>query len=170
MPDLSELLSSFRHSAFRLETLSKYTMDEEAELFAAFLRGEPLPEWTPDNNPWLRMVADHRAAGRIVHRVHLVSSPLSDYLRFEFAAQMPSVQAGEDIRVADLAEHPELAGLRQDFWLFDSETVLLQYYDQDGRFQGSELRSDVAAYCCRARDVALDASIPLMEYLTALGT
>jgi len=99
-----------------------------------------------------------------------VSSPLSDYLRFEFAAQMPSAQAGEDIRVADLIEHPELTRLRQDFWLFDSETVLLQHYDEEGRFRGSELRSDVAAYCCQMRDQALNASIPLMEYLTALGT
>src|SRR6266704_4575263 len=109
MPDLAELLSNIRQSAFRLETLSKYTEDDEAELFASFLRGEPLPEWTPANNSWLKMVADHRAAGRIVHRVHLVRPPLSDYLRFEFAAQIPSVQAGEDIRVADLLTHPELA-------------------------------------------------------------
>jgi len=145
-------------------------MDEEAELFASFLRGEALPDWTPDNNPWLKMVADHKAAGRIVHRVHLVTPSLSDYLRFEFAAQIPSVHAGEDIRVADLVEHPALTQFRQDFWLFDSEIVLLQHYDAEGRFRGSELRSDVTADYCQARDVALAASIPLMEYLTALGT
>src|SRR6266508_5898320 len=144
MPELAELLSSIRHAAFRLETKAVYTMDEEAELFAAFLRGEPLLEWTVDNNPWLKMVSDHRKHGRIVHRVHLVTPPLSDYLRFEFAAQMPSVAAGEDIRVADLLAHPELAIFRQDFWLFDSETVLVQHYDRNGRFRGSELRNDVA--------------------------
>lgn len=171
MPDLTDLLSSFRRTAFRLETRPKYTMDEEAELFASFLRGEPLPEWTPENNSWLRMVADHTAVGRTIHRVHLVTPPLSDYLRFEFAAQVPSVRTGEDIRVANLKEHPNLAHLKQDFWLFDSEIVLLQHYDDDGRFLGSELttNTDDAARCCQVRDDALNASMPLMEYLTALG-
>jgi hypothetical protein len=169
MPDLTELLTNFRYSAFRLETLSEYAMDEEAELFESFLRGEPLPEWTPGNNSWLRMVADHAAAGRTMSRVHLVTPPLCDYLRFEFAAQVPSARAGEDIRVADVTEHRGLAHLEQDFWLFDSETVLLQHYDDKGRFLGSELTTHNVGYFRQVRDQVLDASMPLMEYLTALG-
>jgi hypothetical protein len=169
VPDLGELLSGFTRSAFRLETRQRYTVDEEANLFAAFQRGEPLPDWTADNNPWLKMVTDHRTAGRTMQRVHLVRPPLSDYLRFEFTAQLPSVRAGEDIRVADLQAHPELAELTTDFWLFDDQTILIVHYDPDGRPQETSTGYDPAPYRSQ-RDRALSVSVPMTDYLAALGS
>ena len=165
----SRYFRDFQRSAFRLELRQVYTMPGEADELRRFRAGEKPP--ADYHYGWLDTMAAARAAGKTVRRVRVVRRPLTDYIRYEFEwGFVYNVAAGEDIRVADLTEYPGLAHLKRDFWLFDSETVLLQYYDQEGRFQDSELRSDVAAYCCRARDAALNASIPLTEYLTALGT
>jgi hypothetical protein len=62
--DLGEDLQKFEYSASRIETRSRYasldtlpqyTPEVQAELFARFERGEPLPEWTAENNPWHRL-------------------------------------------------------------------------------------------------------------------
>jgi hypothetical protein len=161
-------IKNFQQSAFRLETRQSYTVEEEAGLFEAFLRGEPLPEWTPDNNSWLKLIAEHCAAGHTMQRVHFVQPPLSDYLRFEFTAQLPSVQAGEDIRVVDLREHPELTHTREDWWLFDDAVALLLDYDEDGRPGGERRSTEVSAHR-RVRAQVLAVSIPLTDYMSAIG-
>jgi len=160
---LDDYLARFRTSAFRLETRDRYTVDDEADLFASFLRGEPLPDWTPDNSPWHRLVSDHAASGRTMQRVHLIAPPLSDYLRFEFAAQLGCVKAGEDCRVVDLTQHPHLQQLDQDFWIFDDVTVLLMDYDDEGRPTGAHTARSVKLYRV-IRDSALDASVPLNHF------
>ena len=95
--DLGEDLQEFEYSASRIETRSRYasldtllqyTPEVQAELFARFERGEPLLEWTPENNPWLRLIAHQCAAGREMRRVHLVEEPLSAFKRFELATQL----------------------------------------------------------------------------------
>lgn len=66
------------------------------------------------------LVAGHTAAGRTIRRVHTVhASRLTAYLRWECTSQATTnVAAGEDIRVADLDRHPELAA-DEDVWIFD---------------------------------------------------
>lgn len=87
---------------------------EDAEL-ALFLAGKPLPERSTRTDPWLRRVADTTAAGKRWQRVHVVSHPLTDYLRFELVGYEANAEIGEDVRIASRDAHPELAGLRQDF-------------------------------------------------------
>ena len=48
LEEFGALFGSFRHSAFRLETLSRYAVDVEEEPFRRFVSGQPLPpmrEW-----------------------------------------------------------------------------------------------------------------------------
>ena len=85
LSELDELFASVRRSAFRLETLSVYNAPSSAESLAAFRAGRPLPPRNPDTVPWLRMLADSVARGCTWRRVHVVSRPLSEYLRYEFA-------------------------------------------------------------------------------------
>jgi hypothetical protein len=160
--DLGALLQNFRLSAFRLETLARYTVPQEEEWFAEWRRTGRVPELTPDNDSWLRMVRDHCAAGKKMQRVRVVSSPLTDYERFELALFPPSAVAGEEIRVIQRTFVVRTA----DFWLFDESTAVMLRYDDTGRFQGIE--GGTASTCRQQRDRVLAQSIPLEEYLATL--
>jgi len=160
-------------SAFRLETLPRYADDEDEE-FAAFLAGEPLPERSTRTVPWLKRLADTTAAGARWQRVHVVRRPLTDYLRFEMVGYAANVDAGEDVRIADLDLHPELPDLRQDFWLFDAETpgafAMPMHHDTAGNLVGFDVTDDpqVIQRYRRERDLALPVSVPLHQYAATL--
>ncbi len=164
---------AFRATAFRLETLPRYSDEEEDAELALFLAGKPLPERSTQTVPWLKRVADTTVTGKRWQRVHVVSHPLTDYLRFELVGYEANVSAGEDVRIADRDAHPELAELRRDFWLFDAETpeafALLMGYDVAGRLTGFERTTDseVIRQCQRERDLAVARSIPLRAYTVA---
>jgi len=164
MADLSTSLATCKHSAFRLETLPVYAVPQEAEWIANFLRDGSLPEVSPDNHPWLRLVAQARRAGRQMRRVHIITPPLTDYLRFELSMYRFSVAAGEDVRIADCAVSPELAQLTHDFWLFDNQTVFLMDYDHEGHFLGGTEVTDPTPYQ-RQCEQALACSLSLDDYL-----
>lgn len=165
---------AFQVSAFRLETLSAYSDEiEDAEL-ALFLAGKPLPERSTRTEPWLKRVADTSAAGKRWQRVHVVSHPLTGYLRFELVGYDANAEAGEDVRIASRDAYPELAALREDFWLFDAETpepfALLMRYDTTGRLTGYErtTRPDIISRCRDERDLAVARSVPLRQFAVSL--
>jgi hypothetical protein len=160
--DLAALLQNFRRSAFRLETLEHYIVPQEAEWFEQWRRTGRLPELTPNNDSWLRMVHDHTRAGRVMQRVRVVSTPLTDYERFELALFPPSLEAGEDIRVISRSR----LRVSEDFWLFDSQTAIMLRYDSAGRFLSAE--PGQPSLCQRRCDETLAQSIPLKEYLATL--
>jgi hypothetical protein len=159
MPDLVWWLDNFKRSAFRLETLPEYSVPQEAEMLAAFKRGEPVD--LPDDHPWLVRVRQHVLAGKAMRRVRVVSYPLTDYLRMEMSWYPKSVAAGEDIRITD----QRLTG---DFWLFDDEVAIVLHYDPAGRFIAAETSNDLAHYR-RQRDLALTDCMELSAY-TARAT
>jgi hypothetical protein len=167
MSDLGWWLQNFKHSAFRLETRPIYQVPQEAEWFAEWQRSGELPKLTPDNDSWLKLVAKSNGSRRAIQRVHLVTPPLTDYLRFEFALQVASVECGEECRVADRTDHPELAGVEADFWLFDSSKAVVLDYDRDGKFLKAAERDDPDHYC-ELRDRVMDCAISLKEYLAKL--
>ncbi|WP_411079029.1 DUF6879 family protein [Streptomyces sp. cmx-18-6] len=155
---------SFRREAWRLETLPEYRVPQEAEEIAAFLAGERLDphaysnEYTDD----LKRV---RREGKRKGRVHIVTRPLSDYLRYEFMYYQPHVWAGEDIRIMDVTDRLNpLAGV-QDFWMFDGSEVVLMNYEQDGTQVNREVfEGDVSLYVEYQR-IALAGSVPFEEYV-----
>jgi len=163
MSDLAWWLSHFRRSAFRLERLQAYFVPQEAELFATFKRGENVK--VPDDHPWPALVHNATGSGKTMQRVRLVTHPLSDYLRFELSLYPRSVEAGEDIRVANLDDHTELVVCKQDFWLFDDQAVVVLDYDQRGGFLGSRTEEDLVHYR-KQRELALACSMELSAYTT----
>ena len=72
----------FSYTAYRLETLQSYAGSGEDEDLAAFRAGLPEPA-SPAKDEWTAMIADNHRAGKIQQRVHVVSEPLTDYMRFE---------------------------------------------------------------------------------------
>jgi hypothetical protein len=161
--DWRAVFDGYREEAFRLETLPAYAVDGEEDEYAAFLATGELN--LPAEDPWLVRVRGYRAGGRWIGRVHIVTQPLSDYLRYEFAAYRYNVQAGEDVRILDVTDRPNpLAGFG-DFWLFDRTKVVAMHYRPDGTQSARELLDGAELDRYRqARDTALSLAVPFAEY------
>ncbi|GAA4719281.1 hypothetical protein APR04_003421 [Promicromonospora umidemergens] len=159
--EFGHLFESFERTAFRLETLAVYDVEDEREEIARFLAGQDMgPEW--DDNPWIRSMTDK---GKSVSRVHVLRSPLTDYLRYELSAYPGNIKAGESIGIIDLAEQ-QVTGLPgHDFWLFDDREVYRMHYTPEGKFVGAELLPDnrLAEYQ-GFREVARAHAAPFASY------
>ena len=107
-----------------------------------------------------------------MQRVHVITQPLTDYLRFELAFYQGSVLAGEDIRIlsGDLAAGLALPAF--DYWLFDGERVAVMYYGDRGTWLHTEIVTELnfVADCCRWRDQALSRAVPLGDYMAEGST
>jgi hypothetical protein len=166
MPDLGWWLENFKESAFRLERCPSYNMPEEAEMLAAFKRGEKVQ--LPENHPWPPLVKRQCSAGKVMQRARVVSRPPTEYERFELSLYPHSIEAGEQICVYERGSIPEIFRYEVDFWLFDNHTVYILNYDAEGHFLGTEPAYDMVTYR-RIRDLALERSIPLADF-TARAT
>lgn len=158
----------FKREAWRLETLPQYLMPQEAEEFESFRRGARIdPELV--SNDYTDRLRQQVAEGRVQGRVHVVTRPLSDYLRFEFHHYYKAhALAGEQIRVLDVTNRPNPLGLSQDFWLFDRSDVVLMNYHADGRqISRTVFEGDVAPFL-EAQRIAVDQSVPFEEYVEGL--
>jgi len=158
-----EFFDSYRREAFRLETLPEYKVDSERSEYEHFLATGRLN--IADDDPWLMRVRHFRQTGRRIGRVHVISRPLTDYLRYEFAVYRYTVAAGEDVRILDLTDQPNPGLPTEDFWLFDDTAIVRMDYSPDGTQQGRELlqETDPAPYVGWKR-LALEHARPFMEY------
>jgi Family of unknown function (DUF6879) len=82
---LLDRLAAFRYSVFRLEALQDYRGSGEEDAQAAFQAGQPLP-LTPALRTWTHLVRQRVHSGCVVQRVHVITLPLTDYIRFELAS------------------------------------------------------------------------------------
>jgi Domain of unknown function (DUF397) len=81
--------SLFKHSAYRLELLDEYDSPKTRLRVARFLAGQP--DDAEVRAYWDRVVGEARRAGKTMQRVHVITEPLTDYLRFELAFYRGSV-------------------------------------------------------------------------------
>lgn len=163
-PTLGDLFRGFRRTAFRYETLTAYSVDEETEYLDMYLRGIPLPPST--ENDWTQLVRRETEAGKSFTRVRLVPQPVGSYFRFELEWFYPySALAGENILMLKL-ESGEPSPLAEDFWLFDGEHVAVMNYDQNGRFLGTRYvgGDDAASYVSISERIKANAA-PMEEFL-----
>lgn len=165
---LGELIRSrFTRHAFRLETLDAYDVGDDGSDVARYLRGKPEPD--PERKgAWLARLRTEQAAGKTRQRVHVLRSPLSDYLRYECEwGYLPNVSAGEDVRILDLAERtrPVALDIDHDFWLLDDQVVVRMHYDERGQFLGAEVLDGAELSRYRAaKDAALAFAEPFTSY------
>jgi hypothetical protein len=161
--ELGEFIDSrLTRSVFRLELLDRYEVATDGNDFGRYLRGEPEP--TPERKqPWLDHLRRERATGIRRHRVHVLSTPLSDYLRYECEwGYAPNTAAGEEVGIIDLSEQPRPEDLPDhDFWLIDDRHIVRMHYDDRGQFLGAEPLDDEQLPRYRqARDTAVTAAEP----------
>jgi hypothetical protein len=153
-------------SAFRLETLDRYTVDSDEGNLERYLAGERGPSWA-EGGDWMDHLAQEEASGIRRYRVHVITGPLSGYLRYECEwGYAYTSKAGEEVFILDTAEIPRPDGIvDEDFWLYDDTHVVRMRYDPAGRFLTAEaLPESEAPRYRRRRDTALNAAVPFEDY------
>ncbi|MER5643611.1 DUF6879 family protein [Streptosporangium sp. NPDC002524] len=164
IPEFTDLVLGFEHTAFRLEVRDRYNEPSEAEVLRRFLTSGHLDSsYMAD---WVEELGPRLAAGWRMERVRVVSEPYSDYTRFGLALAAYNTAAGEDIgylprhqaAAVDLPEH--------DFWLIDSTALLILRFGDDDVLLGADLIDDPAVIVkhCYYRDVARHHAVPWIEY------
>jgi len=165
--ELGEYIDSrLTRSAFRLELLDRYLVDSDGADLARYLAGKSQPT-AGGKRPWLDRLRREHASGILNHRVHVLRTPLSDYLRYECEwAYAFNAAAGEDIRIIDLAEQVAPDGLgAHDFWLIDDQYAIRMCYDDDGRYVGAEPVDAIELpHYRRVRDTAVAAGEPFTAW------
>ncbi len=166
--EFNRFFAEFRFTAYRLESLQCYDVSYEKAEFDLFLGGKQRGEF-PGIAQWIDgTVRPARDSGKLLHRVHVVEEPLSDYVRFECAwAYAHTVPAGEDVRLIPVppGEWPE--GLpHYDYWLFDSSILITMNYKEDGLFEAAEIVDDPERIVQANfwRDMAVSQSIPFTAF------
>jgi hypothetical protein len=164
-----EFFGQARQTVWRLEVLAQYNPRTD-EAFQQWKQTGELPplEQRLGKQAWMAAVHRAVAAGKRVGRVRVRARSNHPYASYELACYPENAAAGEDVRIADLDAHPELAALDRDFWLMDEDLALLMDYEPDGQFRAMTPTRDpaVLARCRRQRDLAIACSMPLAEYLT----
>lgn len=156
-------MQSFTREAWRLETLPVYRSPGEDGDIRDFLAGRRIDpdSYSSAYTDGLRKLA---AEGKSKGRVHVVTRPLTDYLRFEFMYYDAHSRAGDDIRILDVTGRPNPLEGAPDFWLFDLSEVVLMHYAADGTQIGRELYEGDPAPFIEYRRIALSESVPFKEY------
>lgn len=157
----------FENEAWRLETLPVYKVPQEVDEIRAFLAGERIDPHAYSND-YTEDLKRVRREGKKKGRVHIVTRPLTTYLRYEFMCYRPHVWAGEDIRIMDVTDRQNpLAGV-QDFWMFDKREVVLMNYEADGTQINREVHAGDVAPFVEYQRIALAESVPFEEYVKGL--
>ncbi|MFF5705883.1 DUF6879 family protein [Streptomyces sp. NPDC012794] len=167
--NLAGRFKTFEREAFRLEILDDYNVPSSAENLRAFLAGEPQPE--DYDAGCVGTVRSATQAGKRMYRVHIVSRPLTDYLRYELGwGYMKNMTGGEEFFILDITEGPNPLEGVPDFWLFDAASPVVMNYDDTGTFLGPDLlEAGRAAEFVRHRDTTLAHAEPFPEWWAKHG-
>ncbi|WP_436776759.1 DUF6879 family protein [Yinghuangia sp. YIM S09857] len=138
VPDWDELLSSCRRAA-HLEMRDHYAGGGEDDTFAAWQAGKLTPEecgqrWLPFHDEMAAVVA----RGTQVRRLRLVSTPASEYIRFEHAGTAATIRSGEDVRWLGRRDALDLVVPANDLWVFDERAVVFLMFDGNGTYLEDE--------------------------------
>jgi hypothetical protein len=119
---------------------------------------------------WRSLVRETTMRGVSVQRARIVSEPLSDYTRFEYdITGGHNASAGEDVRWLPRRHATGLALPGNDFWLFDSETLVVNHFSGRGDWTETEHVTDpaIVKLCSAAFDAVWEQAIPHAEYRPA---
>lgn len=172
-PTWRGMVSTFRSTSSRLESLERYTVEPHEESFRLYLEGRPLPPGDGALDDWRQLVAEMTREGKTLTRVRAISGPMTPYARYELDWGYPgNAAAGERILILHVDDLAEVVGTGPvgDFYLFDDAVVLTMDYDAEGRPLPCRLITapgEVAAYR-RTWEEVVRSAVPLDEYLAAI--
>jgi hypothetical protein len=161
-------LTGCKQSACHMEMRDWYSAADEKDRFERFLatgRRDQAAE-AAERRQWLDLIRQVTGSGVRVRRVRVVSEPVSDYVRFEWAGAGPAIEAGEEQRWMPRRLASALALPGNDFWLLDGHTVMFNHFSGDGVPLGQEITSDPAAaeLCRTAFEAVWELASPHDQY------
>jgi hypothetical protein len=163
-----KLLATCEREAVHLEMRDTYALSTEAERFAKFLATgiRERDEEEPDRRYWTDLVQGLRQTGRRIRRARVVSEPVTDYIRYEWAGTDVIVEAGEEVRWLPRRLTSTIALPGNDFWLFDGTTVVFTVFTGNGEVAERQLSTERATVdlCVSAFEVVWAAGIPHSQY------
>ncbi|RAJ34631.1 hypothetical protein K353_05277 [Kitasatospora sp. SolWspMP-SS2h] len=164
VPTFAEQLAATRSTAVHLEMRDGYSVAKEVEAFAAWrdgFRHDPADRasWW---RPWLSTVQETLGRGVEIRRARIVSTPVSEYIRFEHSGTFTNIAAGEQVRWLDRRETSDIPLPGNDFWLFDGTLVRFNHFTGDGESAGPSFSADpaVARLCAAAFEVVWERAVP----------
>lgn len=162
--EFGSMFTTLRHSAWRLETRSRYAEDEQTDTYRQFAAGQPVT-WDLDD-PWCTNRREQAALGKRFERVRILDEPPTIGQRYLLDNARRNTAVGENIRVLPRSKADELQLPSADFWLFDARVVaLLQFNDAD-EMTGVELITnpvEVLRYA-QAREAAWHHAVPYDQF------
>jgi hypothetical protein len=143
--NLSNPFETFQKSAFRLEGLPQYIVDEEKDAYAEFIELGTLP--SNKDSDWAKIVKSSTKSDKTMQRLRLLSDELTTYEQFELLAY-PGITNGEEIRVNSRNRFKHK--YEYDFWFFDDKYIAKIHYKPDGTFVKFDLteasKSEIKMY------------------------
>jgi hypothetical protein len=160
-----DLLRAAESSVEHLEMRDIYTPRDPDYL--RWLDGDhfdPADRW-PD---WIQAVKEMvHDKGVVVRRARIISEPVTDYIRYEYAlTDGLNIAAGELVRWLPRRLASDIALPGNDFWLFDNRLVRFNHFGGDGSSGDKELRQEpeVIRLCSSAFEVVWRRAIPHDSY------
>lgn len=163
-----ELFITFRREALHLEMRDVYAVKDEAERFARFLAmgSRDHDAEAEERRPWMTLIQDATAVGKVFRRARIVSEPATDYIRYEWEGTGPNVDAGEQIKWLPRRLASTIALPGNDFWLFDYSIVVFTVFTGEGDVFERQMTTSPAdvQLCHSAFDAVWSIAIPHGEY------
>lgn len=154
----AELMAQATTSAFHLEMRDGYAVGDEADDFAHW-RATGQRDADPDSaywKPWVELIGGLTARGVAVRRARIISTPPTEYIRFEHAGTAVNLAAGEQVRWLPRDQASGIALPQHDFWLFDGRIARWNFFDDNGDWADPRngITTDPAevAHCASAFD------------------
>jgi hypothetical protein len=161
-----EALAKVSTSAVHLEMRDSYTPTDPD-----YLRYRQGFRYHPDDRPdwfhsWADLVTGAKNRGVTLRRARIVSEPVTDYIRYEHHVTFLNIASGEDVRWLPRKKATSLALPGNDFWLFDREIAVINYFSGQGDSAGREVSRDpqLTAFLKASFEAVWDLATPHAEY------
>jgi hypothetical protein len=160
--------TTFTHEALHLEMRDVYAVTNEAQRLRRFLEKGYRDHGAEadQRRPWITLIENSTAAGKVFRRARIVSEPVTNYIRYEWEGTAANVEAGEDIRWLPRRLASEIAVPGNDFWLFDDATVIFTVFTGEGQVYQRQLTTDpvIVDLCKSAFETVWARAIPHRDY------
>ncbi|MFF4426671.1 DUF6879 family protein [Streptomyces sp. NPDC001549] len=168
LDEFENLFRTFEHTAWRLETRSRYASDEATETYRQFIEAGAA-RWDP-KDPYCELIAPQTAQGKRVERVRVVDDPPTIGQLYLMDNARRNSSLGEDIRNLSREDAKRLHLPSDDAWLFDSRLVAVLRFDRADNLVDVEMITEPSEVIrwTRARDAAWHHAVPYERFLAGL--
>lgn len=156
-----------RSDVLRVQTRDQYSVASDEEDFRRYVEGQPF-QVSEARRAWADKLRADRAEGRLRRNVHVVTEPLTLYLRYQLDwGYRFNADAGMDIRIAATSDTPATAHLRHvgDFTVVEHKEVVRNRYNDSGEFLGAvQASADAAPAYTALAELVWEQAVPFAEW------